>query len=329
MSRAYAGWCFTINNYEDDYPDMLIESFRNAVIGGSVTHAIFAKEIAPQTGTPHLQGYVLFPTRHTLAVVKAHWLTAASHVEHRKGTDWEAWNYCKKETTRPEDIYEAGTPPRQPERDRERARTERNRENFQVFLNDIMQYPWRRLIDRDIDFQMWASSHLAFYRTMVAETQERACELERDINVVVLWGPTGTGKTRTAVNECRMLALNQYPYIFTASSQTKWMDHYRGQKCLILDEFDPNVWHINEVKRWLDRYPLLLQVKGSMVPANFDVVYITSNYNPDMWYANADDLDRAALKRRITHVRHLTEPYEYVSDTERTEIEEVIEEGDV
>jgi len=327
MSKA--GWCFTLNNYEQDYVDLLYQRYRDAVVSGDVVHAIFAKEVAPETGTPHLQGYILFKSRLLMSTVKQHWIDQRAHLEPRRGTDWEAWRYCEKESTPDGDIYRCGTPPKQPVRDREAARTERNKEKFQEFMNEIQQYPWKRLIDRDIDFQLWASSHLSYYNKIMEETQAQACELERDITVTVLWGPTGTGKTRCAVDECRELAGGAYPYLFTASSQVKWVDHYRGQKCIVLDEFDPSAWQINEVKRWLDRYPLLLQRKGGMVPANFDVVFITSNYNPIMWYANQDELDRAALMRRITKVVELTQPYVYTQPVEETVQEEVIDEGSV
>ncbi len=47
-------WCFTLNNYDDDDLKMWERIFED------VRHGLVTKEIAPTTGTPHLQGRVVF-----------------------------------------------------------------------------------------------------------------------------------------------------------------------------------------------------------------------------------------------------------------------------
>lgn len=47
-------WCFTLNNYTDDDLKLWERIFED------VRHGLVTKEIAPSTGTPHLQGRVVF-----------------------------------------------------------------------------------------------------------------------------------------------------------------------------------------------------------------------------------------------------------------------------
>lgn len=49
--RSYA-WCFTLNNYTDEEIRRL-ESLE-------CERLVVGKEVAPTTGTPHLQGYIRF-----------------------------------------------------------------------------------------------------------------------------------------------------------------------------------------------------------------------------------------------------------------------------
>lgn len=85
--------CFTMNNYsEEDWRTLCDNSDR-------FQRLIIAKEIAPETGTPHIQGYCEFfaKTRRVaffkaLGVKHAHW-----NKEPVKGDIWAQLRYCEKE----------------------------------------------------------------------------------------------------------------------------------------------------------------------------------------------------------------------------------------
>jgi len=49
-------WCWTLNNYTEEEVKFIQESVNNPKLG--IQFIIFGKEIAPTTGTPHLQGYL-------------------------------------------------------------------------------------------------------------------------------------------------------------------------------------------------------------------------------------------------------------------------------
>jgi len=115
-------------------------------------------------------------------------------------------------------------------------------------------------------------------------------------SVTVLWGPTGTGKTRRA---WELGGVDAYPKI----PNTKFWDGYQGQKAVIIDEFRGDI-SISNLLRWFDRYPVLVEIKGSSTVLLADTIILTSNLDPRAWYPDIDEPTRDALFRRleITHV---------------------------
>lgn len=111
----------------------------------------------------------------------------------------------------------------------------------------------------------------------------------------VFWGATGTGKSRRAWEEAGLDAYVKDP-------NTKWWCGYRGQKHVVVDEFRGLI-SISHMLRWTDRYPVLLETKGSTVPCLVEKIWITSNKDPREWYQELDSETLAALLRRlnITH----------------------------
>lgn len=91
MPNGAKHWVFTLNNYVDEEVRALSELHGN----GFVDYLIFGKETG-DNGTPHLQGYVSFSQRHTLAQAK-HRIGARAHLEQKRGTPEQASNYCKKD----------------------------------------------------------------------------------------------------------------------------------------------------------------------------------------------------------------------------------------
>lgn len=119
--------------------------------------------------------------------------------------------------------------------------------------------------------------------------------------VTVLWGPTGTGKSKWAFD-------NAGDNYYLKAPLTKWWDSYRGEDTVIIDEFR-GVVDIAHMLLWLDRYPCAAEKKGSQTFLRTKKWIITSNLDPKDWYPSIDDDTYAALRRRFTKVVHMTEPY--------------------
>lgn len=111
---------------------------------------------------------------------------------------------------------------------------------------------------------------------------------------MVYWGPTGVGKSRRAWEEAK---LDAYP----KNPRTKFWCGYRGEENVVIDEFRGDI-DIANMLRWLDRYPVLIETKGSGCVLKAKRFWITSNLPPSRWYPNTDLETIRALERRLTIV---------------------------
>lgn len=98
MSRL-RHYAFTLNNYTDEHLKNLAEHWKERC-----AYMIFGKEVAPTTGTPHLQGYVQLLKQARLKTINTWWknkIGKAPHIEPAMGTPDQNENYCGKEDLNP------------------------------------------------------------------------------------------------------------------------------------------------------------------------------------------------------------------------------------
>ena len=114
--------------------------------------------------------------------------------------------------------------------------------------------------------------------------------------VFVFWGRTGSGKSRRAWDEA---SLEAYP----KDPNSKFWDGYSGQSHVVIDEFRGSI-SISHMLRWLDRYPVIVEVKGSSCVLQATKIWITSNIPPEEWYPELDTETMNALRRRFTQIIH-------------------------
>lgn len=123
----------------------------------------------------------------------------------------------------------------------------------------------------------------------IATDHMRPDPIQRTIHVY--WGATGVGKSRRAWEEAGMDAFPKDP-------RTKFWDGYSGQEHVVIDEFRGGI-DIAHILRWFDRYPVVVEVKGSSVVLKAKKIWITSNLPPTLWYPDLDDATKEALFRRL------------------------------
>ena len=58
-------------------------------------------------------------------------------------------------------------------------------------------------------------------------------------------------------------------------------------KVMVFEEFAGQI-QLQKMLKYLDPYPMALEVKGGMRPAMYETVIITSNTRPDGWYRNEE-----------------------------------------
>ena len=149
---------------------------------------------------------------------------------------------------------------------------------------------------KDIDKSILVPCYNAIKR--ICQDNLRPLGIERTI--YVFWGDTATGKSRRAWSEAGVSAYPKDP-------RTKFWDGYNGQEHVVIDEFRGDI-NIGHMLRWLDRYPVIVEVKGSSTVLKATTIWITSNLRPDDWYPLLDAATTAALKRRLT-VTHFNKDF--------------------
>lgn len=132
---------------------------------------------------------------------------------------------------------------------------------------------------------------VSHYRSLRAIASDYAEPVAVDKEVYVFWGRTGTGKSRRAWDEAGMDAYCKDP-------RSKFWCGYRGQTNVVMDEFRGGI-DIAHLLRWLDRYPVHVELKGSSTPLVSKKIWITSNLHPRDWYKDLDEETVNALLRRI------------------------------
>lgn len=277
-SETSRRWVFTLNNYTDDevrrianYPDWI------RWIG-------YGKEVAPTTGTPHLQGFIVTwdPVRMTkfkLFLRRARFAMQIASFE-------ENLTYCNKE----KNWIEFGERPQQGRR------------------NDILGVK-RRLDEGDgLHSLMTDESFFSIVMrnerslTKYAEMQryKRMCaEGYKKPEVHIRVGPKGTGKTYHVYQQ------HGFENVFAVPDVTgKWHDGYMGQSVLLFDDVDiSKAPEIEYFKHITDGYPRHYPVKGGFVYIRPTHIYITSNHQPSEWWPGISPGDWNAIKRRISTIR--------------------------
>lgn len=171
------------------------------------------------------------------------------------------------------------------------------------------QYPFRRNNDKDWEAIFEAAKlgrladipadvRLIHYNSIRRIHQDNLQPIGIEKRVQVYWGPTGVGKSRRAWEEA---GLDAYP----KDPRTKFWDGYNGQQHVVIDEFRGGI-DISHILRWLDRYPTIVEVKGSSTVLKATHIWITTNLEPARWYPDLDNDTLAALMRRL-EVSHLAE----------------------
>lgn len=136
-----------------------------------------------------------------------------------------------------------------------------------------------------------ASVRVGSYRTLKAIASDHMVPVPVERTCTVFWGKTGTGKSRDAWAAAGIQAYPKDP-------RSKFWCGYRDQQHVVLDEFRGGI-DIGHILRWLDRYPVIVEVKGGAVCLVATTIWITSNIHPRLWYPDLDLETTAALLRRL------------------------------
>lgn len=236
------------------------------------------------TAYRHYQVYLCLKDKKRLTWLKKH-IHATAHWEKKRGTIAEAIDYVSKEDTRvPDGIqFEFGEKPKEGHEAATAAAARRLREKDEIELQalDILQQlnedhyiPWRQIAP---DIQM----KQGFLQAYKMATKDMVGPERPDLKIITLIGPPGCGKSyaiaKTFPNAGRWLKGNSGQWFCNAKSEV-----------MIFEEFSGQI-ELQSMLKYLDPYPLALEVKGGTEPANYRLVIITSNTPIENWYTTADE----------------------------------------
>lgn len=261
-NRSYV---FTANNYTAELETML----QNL----ECKYMIYGREVAPTTGTPHLQGYVSFksPLSFNSVLRKLN----GCNVEVAKGNATDNKIYCSKEDPSP---FEKGDLPRAGARnDLEVVRQVLQETNSMASVVDV------------------ATSYQSI---KMAEVYLKYKEHKRTWKPIVSWyyGETGTGKTKQAHEE-----LGNDLYL--KSNADKWFEGYDAHECVLFDDLRGNTFPFHYLLQLLDRYSCRVECKGSTRQFLAKKIIITCPTHP--MHFSKDNEDVQQLLRRIDHIKHI------------------------
>lgn len=273
------GWCFTIIYTTDDGRQARDPLFSD--LPDKARFVIWQKEEGGNTHRLHYQGYIKF--KETVRANKLKEILGAdwAHVEIQKASDAAAANYCLKEDTKVDGPWKLGQDISQGKR------------------SDLIEVAAMVKEKRSLSeiAEEYPVEWIKFNRGIISLANKTSnSSMRLNLEVIVLWGETGTGKT--------YWCYRNYPDLYRVNCRDKqpvWWDGYEGQKTVLFDDFEGQCNRL-ELLNYLDIYPIKGPVKGSFVDLNYIRVLITSNVDPMEWYQWINQRQLDALKRRLKSI---------------------------
>lgn len=267
MSR-FTAFAFTWNNYP--------EGASASLQALAFKYLVFGYEQG-ESGTPHLQGTIVFPNQLSIkSVIKK---MPGCHISVCRDVE-ASITYCKKDGA----FEEFGTLPLS------RSSAASNAREKRKIKNDLLlSLPLADLV---------SSGELSLHEVPIIKKAKLilAAELSPythdDVRGLWFVGPAGTGKSR--------YAFETYPDAYR-KAQNKWFDGYEGQDTIILDDLDSSMLG-HYLKIWSDRYPCTGEVKCGTVQLRHKRFIVTSNFKIEGLFAEHPKMVEPLLRRfKVTH----------------------------
>lgn len=254
-------WCYTLNNYVEEDWVALHEV-------ESIFH-VAGQEVG-ESGTPHVQGFIVFKNARTMGAAKAA-LHPRVHLEAMRGSVEQATAYCLKEATV---TFSVGVKPMsQKQKGEVGGAMEKGR--WEVALEQARS-------TGDVEDAQIAFVHCRNVQFLHLQQEMKKPRVDTENKMLWYWGASGTGKSRKARED------NPDAYLKMCN---KWWDGYAGEDVVLIEDFDKAHGVLcHHLKIWADRYPFLMEVKGAGCKIRPHLIIVTSNWHPSDIWTNDEDL---------------------------------------
>ena len=265
----------------------------------------------------HTHVFVTFTSRVRFSMIKRYFPEA--HIEKCRGTvtdnimyvqksgKWEL-DEAKQEKKIEGTFEEYGTPPP----DSKGKRNDMS-ELYQMVLDNMTN---AEILSINQDYILQIDKIDRVRTTVLTERFKDSVRL--DLEVVYIFGKTGTGKTRGVLEK------NGYSNVYRVTDYLHPFDGYNCQAVIAFDEFRSSL-RLKEMLMYCDIYPIELPSRYANKFACYNKVYIISNWELEKQYSDSqrDDQEtwQAFLRRihKVIHYRESNEVVEYSSVQEYLE----------
>lgn len=273
MSKRFRRVFITWNNWQKDF-ETKEQAFNYFKELPHIKAFVVGFEIGQQ-GTQHIQGVFQFQESKTFKTLRKYFKN--NHIE-RIHDFKKAIEYCKKEN----DYMEFGELVKQGQRT-----------DIEAFTNAIIAgYSDLELLMEFPSQTQRFLNNIDKIRQMVL-TEYYQKNLRHNLKVIFISGDAGVGKTRYIYDR------HNITDIYRVSDYKNPFDNYKGQKILVLDEYN-NQLNIQLLLNILDIYPLLLPARYNDKWACYEQVYVISNYDFDDLFSYYEESIYRAIRRRFT-----------------------------
>lgn len=267
-------WLFTLNNPTISYEEL------EKLFGKECSYYIFQLEKG-ESGTPHYQGYCEFFAKKRLEAL-SNWKLLA-HWERRMGTATDCERYCSKEDGRIDGPWTKGII----------SKGQGNRSDLDELKRSLDEGK-NQLEIAELHWASW----LRYRNSITSYLQLRnSGERKWKTKVTIIIGEPGTGKSKWCSEN--------FEKAYWKDPENEFFCGYDGHETIILDDFYGWLRYATML-RLMDRYPLLLNVKGSKVQCLAKNLIITSNTEPETWYKEIFKRESAltAFMRRVDEIKY-------------------------
>lgn len=268
---------FTWNNPVDNHLE-LIQEFYDKIKGN---YSVIGYEVAPTTGTQHVQGYIQLSNRLEFKEIISRRTHKGIHINRCDGTVEENISYCKKD----DDWLEMGEP---------RTASQGTEMSMETWIQ-CTNLAKQGLVDEIAHFA--PKYYVIYYNTWNKLSSD--FKKAKGVEKVCIWihGKSGIGKSRFCHENFEGAFWKQVD---------KWWDGYKDNKTVVVDDIDDKTLSVRELKLIADRYPLSREVKGALVHLCNDILICTANYSIGATFVESPLEHIEAIQRRFIEVEALS-----------------------
>ena len=261
--------CFQLTINEIDRAGELLDYLRSL----SPNYLLAGKEKAPTTGHLHMHIYVQFTTPRRLSLKKC----CGAHVEKTRGSTEQNIKYVKKDG---DVVVEEGEP----------------RLNHVPTIGEAKK------------MEDLSGLNLGMYNIVQKIEAEKKKIINpqdyyKKVEVYWIWGESGAGKTRYAVNDMLKKGITGFNEVKMVGEF--WHGVQEDCEVALYDDWRDNHMKPTELINFIDYNKHIMNVKGGSVRNNYKTIYITSLQSPEQIYTKVPEETQKQWLRRIKEIIHL------------------------